>query len=106
MKYHSHAYGLPPFTRFHGALRYSKHALDQANKKHITFLPAHIRRDEYDVFEIEETRHGNKYAVRMSYNNSHDLCLVIENLFVVTVWLNHKTDTHRTLNKRNYDKPA
>ena len=45
-----------------------------------------------------------KVVYRQHYDSKHDLCLVINFTIsrVITVWLNEKSDHHRTLDRSRY----
>lgn len=105
MKCHIHAYGLPDFEPFLFRLRYGYHANQRVSEHGIINLPRVISSKDCFVFEVEDTQEGMKFAVRVKYSGNHDLCLVILNSFVKTVWLNRINDKHCTLNKSFYTKP-
>lgn len=81
------------------SLEYSRHAIIRANQKRIKL------KDTIDIYnnvvEAEYTRGRlTKVIVRVSYNNKYDMVLaIVQGGYVATVWLNRKTDTHKTLNK-------
>lgn len=106
MKYHKDAYGLPNFSPFKLRLRYSRHAVERMEDKNIHMVPHVLDSQDCEIFEIEDTD-LRKYALRTSYNKFEDLCMAVDETgFVRTVWLNLKTDNHRTLNKQLYNRPA
>jgi hypothetical protein len=90
-------------------VRYSRHAIEQAERKHIV-LPAQgvLVVPEGSIVELEldiRTERPVKAVVRNQYNSDWDLVSVIipssYGLFLVkTVWLNSVTDQHQTLNKK------
>lgn len=59
--------------------------------------------DSVQAFEVE-TEHGRltKCAVRVSYNDKKDICLVFRKGFIVTAWLCNKGDNHATLDTTKY----
>lgn len=71
-------------------------------------IPEVITINVADIFEVEVI--GNrvtKFVVRTSYNAKHDICVVIVPVTpyegrVKTVWLNSKSDNHKTLDKNKY----
>jgi hypothetical protein len=90
-------------------LRYTKHALTQANndrygkiKLKLTF---DTRRATPIEVEIDSTGRISKIVYRVDYSDSHDAIYVIVpyNSAVKTVWLNEKSDTHPTLDASRYD---
>ena len=58
-----------------------------------------------DIIEVE-IKNSNLYkmVLRKSYNDTCDITIVIQvdSLNVKTVWLNEKSDSHKTLNKSRY----
>lgn len=66
-------------------------------------------------FEIEATKnsgnewHVTKYAIRMKFNDSDDMTIVIRpndncrTAFIATAWLNYHDDNHYTLDRNKYD---
>lgn len=85
-------------------LVYSNHAIDQSIRKDIT-LPSFLSR--YTLVEVEIDRKWiQKWVVRVHYSDQDDLVLVVQpDGFVRTVWLNSKTDTHKTLDRSQYARP-
>lgn len=78
----------------------TRHALDRAVTKGIN-LPLVATGSAFEV-EIIGGR-VTKLAVRCPYSSTHDLCLVISREgALITCWLNHKQDTHRTLDTSKY----
>jgi len=76
------------------------------NEKCIAMVHYTLDSRDCDIFEIEDTD-LRKYALRVSYNKVEDLCIVVDETgFVRTVWLNRKTDNHRTLDKSQYTRPT
>lgn len=81
-------------------LNYSWHALKRSSEKNIRLKPSLVVKG--NVVETESINNRTiKLVVRTTYNDTHDLVLVVlPGGFVKTVWLNHKKDTHKTLNKQ------
>lgn len=72
-------------------------------------LPKAIKLEDCEVIEIgvdADRRRLNKLLVRIEHDPEYDLCIVFQpyNGFVRTVWLNHKDDTHQTLDESKYAK--
>jgi hypothetical protein len=79
---------------------YSKHAESRCNEKGIR-LQGRITGKAFEC-EYSEGR-LTKLALRCKYSDSHDLCVVISNTgIVITAWLNHKQDNHKTLDTSRY----
>ena len=58
-----------------------------------------------NLFEITigEKGHPIKFGVRTSYNSEWDLCCIVAcGGKLITCWLNHKSDSHRTLDISKY----
>jgi len=92
-------------------LRYGLHAQHAAlnDRYGRIILPESIDTSLAQVIELEIMRQQvNKVVLRISYNNSHDLVLVIHprDGFVRTVWLNSKFDKHKSLDKSRYSAAA
>lgn len=93
-------------------LKYGSHAREEAMKDRygdIT-LPRAISFTEGGLKIIEMEIQGQsvtKLVVRMSYDADKDITIVFNPAdgFVRTVWLNEKTDTHKTLDKSKYRVP-
>lgn len=45
-----------------------------------------------------------KYVVRLPYDSSRDISIAIRGKKVITAWLNHVTDTHKTLDLSKYEE--
>lgn len=94
-------------------LTYSRHALAEAAKDQYGFirLPKVLNTNELDqkAFEIQISPEGKleKIVYRLPYSRENDLILVlsVDRSHVITVWLNRKTDMHRTLNRARYQLP-
>ena len=88
-------------------LAYSYHAQNQAYNKGI-ILPDKLEYSGHNIIEAEIIDSiVYKLVVRVEYehNSDYDICLVIINnngILIKTLWLNNKTDTHKTLDKSNY----
>lgn len=86
-------------------LKYSKHCLE---REYIRFKPSNISLKNFVEIEAEKPLRILKVVVREHYDEYDDLVLVIipdlnyKIGFVKTVWLNEKTDTHKTLNRSRY----
>jgi hypothetical protein len=88
-------------------LEYSRHARRAATDDRYGYinLPDSIRVKVEEIFEVEATNGKvTKFAARTSYDETRDLILVVRGNVVVTVWINLKSDTHKTLNKTKYEK--
>lgn len=88
-------------------LYYGRHALLAADNDRYgrIDLPKEITFSFKNIVEVETDSFNNiiKVVVRLSYDSKHDITLaVLKNGFVKTVWLNLKTDIHRTLDKSKY----
>lgn len=72
--------------------------------------PTVFRATPENIFEIAydpQTKQVKKVAARDSYDDEHDITVVITyDGKIVTVWLNKKTDTHSTLQKSRYEDPT
>jgi hypothetical protein len=85
-------------------LNYTNHAIEKSEIRNID-LPKSVNLANWEIIEVTVLRNEiTKIVVRKPYNHTHDLAIVIilEDLIVPTVWLNHKNDTHKTLNLNNY----
>jgi len=71
-------------------------------------LPNVIDFDNFEPIEVEVNERGKvvKVLYRGSLDNRRDLCIVIipSKRFVKTVWVNLKTDKHKTLDTSKYHK--
>lgn len=80
----------------------TRHALDRAKEKGIE-LPKYIKGSCFEVGLIGDGI--QKIAIRCRYSDTHDLCLVLSrDASLITCWLNHVSDTHRTLDTSKYMK--
>lgn len=93
-------------------LVYGQHAKQSClNDRYGTITPPPaIDLSNGQVFEAEVTD-GKlvKFAVRMSYDATRDISIVVacsRDYFVKTLWLNKKSDKHRTLDKNKYAKAS
>ena len=88
-------------------LRYTYHAIEQADCKGIENLPDYINLSGSTIVEME-VRNGKvmKVLARQAYDFKSDITFVIlvRDMTVKTVWLNGKDDTHRTLDASKYIK--
>lgn len=87
---------------------YSQHAQEAAKSDRygLINLPVSVVFSGSDIIECEVIDNTlNKIIVRVSYDNKNDIILVMliksDSLFVKTVWLNSKSDNHRTLKNRS-----
>lgn len=87
-------------------VNYSYHAKEKAAIRGIMLSPTVIV-SKGSVVELELANDGKttiKIVVREDYDKEYDRVsvLIAKNggIFVKTVWLNHKTDHHKTLNKQ------
>lgn len=91
-------------------LEWSKHALRAARDDRYGLI------DPYPVLDLSycrtievemDGRKVTKLVLRAKWDNDHDIVyVVIPNArnpwFVKTVWMNHRDDTHRTLDRSKY----
>lgn len=106
---------IPPELRnlavFKGELRYGRHAQSEANLDrygHIE-LPRQFDSASADLIEVEWDRikkQVTKCVWRQALDAQRDLVIVVmpDSGFVKTVWVNLKTDKHRTLDRSKYNK--
>lgn len=91
-------------------LKYSNHARNEAKSdRYGNFqLPASINVNDGYTFEVEaQGKNLVKLAIRFSMNDKVDMTLVVlTDGTVKTVWLNQKTDIHRTLDRSRYERPT
>lgn len=83
----------------------SKHAMEQAQKRGIKLLSSRIL-DNLKLENIIDVQVDNKgaikFLVRFRYAGEYDMVVVITlGGVVVTCWLNHKYDTHKTLKDKH-----
>lgn len=93
------------------SLKYGNHARYESlrDRYGIIKLPLYIDLRLVEIIEIETFDNTNidKFVCRMSYNNDCDITVVFKSDgFVKTVWLNKKTDIHKTLDRTRYDVPV
>jgi hypothetical protein len=88
-------------------LRYSRHALHQAEVKHIDPLPARVP-VVFTLIEVElKNGEPQKWVIRFPLTKARDLVMVVmADGFVKTVWTNAHDDLHHTLNRSIYTKVA
>ena len=70
-------------------------------------LPTAIDFSQFEVIEVEtQGKNVTKVLYRGTLDSRRDLCIVIipKRRFVKTVWVNLKSDKHRTLDTTKYDK--
>ena len=87
-------------------LVYSLHAMFEAKKDRydVINLPKMLDTNSATVIELEiKNKRINKIVFRVNYSAVFDLVVVLSSsMYVKTVWLNKKTDQHKTLNKTLY----
>jgi hypothetical protein len=109
MKTYHYTLGFPkesPRPKGHTKLKYSLHAIEQANRKNIQSLPVFLTWS-FQLIELT-LDHGVliKSVVRVPHTETEDLVLVVSaNGTVITLWHNSRSDNHRTLNTSKYAKP-
>jgi hypothetical protein len=97
-------------------LKYGHHAQRAAadDRYGRIVLPRILNADTALLVEAEVKPNGEllKAVYRVRYNDTHDLVLVVNRsndgvgLFVRTVWLNSRVDSHKTLDRRRYAQPV
>jgi hypothetical protein len=92
-------------------LTFSKHAVDRVTDKSIdSRLVPRVISDTSRTVVIETETEDNgvtivKQLIRHPYDAQNDLVIAVKrDGFVKTMWLNKKTDTHRTLDKTKYER--
>jgi hypothetical protein len=106
---------IPPELRtraaFKGTLKYGRHATQEASLDRYgnIALPSSFDSDSADLIEVEWDklkRQVTKCVWRQALDPDRDLVLVVipDTGFVKTVWINLKTDKHRTLDRSKYTK--
>lgn len=111
MKYHFEV-GIPAHLKTKWGvipLTYSQHAKREARgDRYLPIrLPAKLDTNAAKVIEVEtEGDVVTKVLYRVPYDTEHDLVLAVmpRQRFVRTVWLNRKSDTHKTLKREEYDR--
>ena len=100
------------FNPRHIVLRYGRHAqIEAENDKNGRIRPPRVISFEWkdlELFEIEiENGVVVKMAVRIPHDREHDVSIVFNthNGFVRTIWLNKKSDVHKSLNMSKYRTP-
>lgn len=85
------------------SLTYSRHALEEAVKDQLTYLPPTVPEDA-QLIEIEVVDdHITKWVLRWYQDPARDLvAVVLPDGFVKTVWTNWGTDQHKSLNRNRY----
>lgn len=81
----------------------TNHARAQAQAKGFELPTAFVQKED-SIFEIEISNNRVvKYAIRLEYDENRDISLVISRDYaIITAWLNHKQDKHKTLDKGKY----
>ena len=111
MVYNVKAFGLPKMKLAdrETILQYSTHAKREAlnDKFGVCTFPKTVNFAKVQVVEVEVLdNHITKFVIRGSMDSSRDLLLVVNpDGFVRTMWINLKSDNHRTLNVNNYSRP-
>jgi hypothetical protein len=109
--------GLPPeLDKYIGRifkLTFSQHAKDECRNDRYGFIipPQEVLITKDNVIEVEMHYHNIvKILVRMPYDSVNDISIAFipssHGGFVKTLWLNRKTDVHRTLDRSKYDSPV
>lgn len=92
-------------------LYYSTHAKERFRGKYkgLLILPSFIKLTNQNIFEIEtkDRKNCSKVAVRISYDENKDICIVLNPStgMVVTLWTNLKKDKHELINTNKYSTP-
>lgn len=97
---------LPKGTIFLNYSRHAKRAAISDRYGHIP-LPDAINLSDYKVIEVEVIEDEvTKVLYRGQLDEERDLCIVLipSSSFVKTVWVNLRSDTHRTLDTSKYVK--
>jgi hypothetical protein len=95
---------------FEGPLRYSRHAREASETDRFgdIKLPLSFKASEAELIEVEladDCESIIKQVWRQKLDEKRDLVLVLNpEGFVRTVWINLKTDKHRTLDRGRYVK--
>lgn len=90
---------------------YSEHARRAADADRHGYinLPDRLTFDTEDVVEIEVDTHRRvvKVVARVPYDQTNDLVVVLvpQDSNVKTVWLNNRSDKHKTLRRQKYAVP-
>lgn len=109
MKYHKNIF-LPPEAKaleFAAFVSYTRHAQEAAKNDRYGRIKLPKVFDTRKGQLIEAVVEGGRVAkalYRLEYDALHDLCMVVlpDTCKVLTVWLNKKTDEHRTLDEEAY----
>ncbi len=93
------------------SLRYTSHALLEANKDGAISLPYVINPSSGKLIELNLTRKYPGYIYRFRYTSTKDLVMVLSaktplHWTVVTVWLNNTIDAHKSLDRTRYAIPT
>ena len=92
------------------SLTYGSHSREEAlsDRYGVINLPKRITIRPEEIFEIEMVNNKPvKIALRTHHDVLNDIIIVLntKDNFVKTVWLNRKTDTHKTLDRTKYKNP-
>lgn len=113
-RYHP-KFGIPPTVQLPqtaAALRYSRHAVAEANRDRMFDRPRVLSPLRARLFEVVTDDQGRviKLGYRTRYDERRDICLVVdvrgETWAVLTCWANDRADRHRTLRAGAYDRPG
>lgn len=94
-------------------LRYSRHALEEAENDRYGRIPV-LERADFDNLEVIEVKYNQTTGRidRMLYRQNQgedNVCIVVSPgrgaWNVVTTWFNEANDSHKTLNRSNYSVP-
>lgn len=109
MLYHKDIY-MPKLPMPNGIfkLEYSEHAKREAfrDRYGAIRLPSQLITQDATIIEVEViNRKPTKILYRLPYDINHDIMLAVKpgEWFVKTVWINRKSDNHRTLDRSKYD---
>jgi hypothetical protein len=95
---------------FKGKLNYTRHALNVSEDGYgekIT-LPTHLPKDAKVVeVEVDMVKRTVKQVIRFKMSHSFDLVMPVHlDGRVTTVWLNERSDNHKTLDKSKFTSAA
>lgn len=116
--YHTDIFTPPQFKRIENVIvdniyPLSPYVVNAANSDRFgqIIVPSSFEFSYCDIIEIETYKDSTdiKFLIRLEYDKINDLCIVIlcdrlGNVRIKTVWLNEKTDKHKTLDKTKYSK--
>lgn len=113
MKRYHYQIGFPKGVTFAPVfgIKYSLHAREQALEDRygqLVKLPVHFLPRVAKIIEIEmEDEEVTKILYRQKYDENLDIvvALIPQAKMVKTVWVNERSDAHRTLDRSQYDRP-